>query len=48
MKRIWAILPGPPAVKALEATVLLAIALVLLAMLFEWAGTLLDSGGAIG
>ena len=48
MKRIWSILPGPTAIKAVEAAVIIVVALVLLAVLFEWAGTLLDSGGAIG
>lgn len=48
MKRMWSMLPGPTAIKAVEAAVMVVVALVLLAVLFEWAGTLLDSGGAIG
>lgn len=48
MKRMWSMLPGPTAIKAVEAAVVVVVALVLLAVLFEWAGTLLDSGGAIG
>lgn len=48
MKRIWSILPGPAAVRVVEAVVVVLAVLVLLAFLFEWAGTLLDSGGAIG
>lgn len=48
MKRMWSLLPGPTAIKAVEAAVIVVAALVLLAVLFEWAGTLLDSGGAIG
>lgn len=48
MKRMWSMLPGPAALKVVEAAVIVVVALVLLAFLFEWAGTLLDSGGAIG
>lgn len=48
MKRMWSMLPGPAALKAVEVAVIVVAALVLLAILFEWAGILLDSGGAIG
>lgn len=48
MRRIWSSLPGPAPLKVLEAVVLAAVALVVLGVLFEWAGGLLDSGGAIG
>ncbi|HJR93145.1 MAG TPA: hypothetical protein VJ938_11940 [Acidimicrobiia bacterium] len=47
MRRIWASLPGPVVVKAVEAVLLLAVLLVALFFLFEWAGGFLDSGGAI-
>jgi hypothetical protein len=48
MKRIWDALPGPVAVKVIEAVALVLVVLVALGFLFEWAGGLLDSGGAIG
>jgi hypothetical protein len=47
MKRWIARLPGPPLVQVIEALVIIAVVLVLLALLFEWGGNLLDSGGAI-
>lgn len=47
MKKVWASLPGPVPVKVVEALVLVALALIALGFLFEWAGGLLDSGGAI-
>ncbi len=48
MRRIWEALPGPTPVKAFVATVGVIVALVVLVVLFEWAGDFLDSGGAIG
>lgn len=48
MKRVWDRLPGPTPVKVAEAVLLVIVALVLLVILFEWAGRFLDSGGAIG
>lgn len=48
MRRVWNALPGPVGVKVVEAVVLIAALLVALGFLFEWAGGLLDSGGAIG
>lgn len=48
MRALWDRLPGPTAAKVVEAVVVLAVLLVALAFLFEWAGDLLDSGGAIG
>lgn len=48
MRRLWTALPGPTPLKALEAVVLAVLALVALFFLFEWAGGMLDSGGAIG
>ncbi|MGA7270430.1 MAG: hypothetical protein WB239_05090 [Acidimicrobiia bacterium] len=47
MRRWIARLPGPPVVRYIEAVVIVAILLVLVGFLFEWAGNLLDSGGAI-
>lgn len=47
MRRLWDRLPGPTALKVLEAAVLLLALFVLLGFVFEWAGGLLDSGGAI-
>lgn len=48
MRRLWASIPGPALVKVVELMVLLALALVGLFFLFEWAGTFLDSGGVVG
>lgn len=48
MKRIWRSLPGPTPLRVVEAVLLAAAALVALGFLFEWAGGILDSGGAIG
>jgi hypothetical protein len=48
MRRIWDALPGPVVVKVIEAVALVVVVLVALGFLFEWAGGLLDSGGAIG
>lgn len=48
MKKVWDRLPGPTPVKVVEAVLLVVVALVLLVILFEWAGRFLDSGGAIG
>lgn len=47
MKRWIAMLPGPPAIRYIEAALIAAAMLVLLGLLFEWGGNLLDSGGAI-
>jgi hypothetical protein len=48
VRRIWAALPGTVTVKALQAVALAVVALTALIFLFEWAGTLLDSGGVVG
>lgn len=48
MKQVYARLPGPAPVKVLTLIVLILVALVLLGLLFEWAGTFLDDGGTIG
>ena len=48
MKQLYARLPGPAPVKILLVVVLILVALVLLSILFEWAGGILDDGGTIG
>lgn len=48
MRRLFAALPGPLPVRILLMTVLIAIALVALFFVFEFLGTFLDDGGAIG
>lgn len=48
MRKLWRSLPGPMPVRVVEALILAAAILVGLFFLFEWAGDLLDSGGAIG
>ena len=47
IKRIYGSLPGPTPVKVLLAVVLVAVALTLLVILFEWAGQFLGTGGTI-
>jgi tetrahydromethanopterin S-methyltransferase subunit F len=48
MRRLYRFLPGPPVVRiALIAAGMIA-AVVLLGILFEWAGGLLDNGGTLG
>ena len=48
MRRLFAQLPGPPAVRVLIAAVLVVMVLIAVFFLFEWAGDLLDSGGVVG
>lgn len=48
MRRLFNTLPGPFPARAFIAVVLLAVLLVALFFLFEWAGDLLDSGGVVG
>ena len=48
LKRMWDALPGSSAVKAIEALLILAVVLVVLAVAFEYLGRLLDDGGVIG
>ena len=48
MRRLFARLPGPFAVRLVIAIVVLMVALIALFFLFEWAGDLLDSGGVVG
>ena len=49
MRRWFAALPGPTAVKVVVAVVVVVMALVALVFVYDWIGTnLLDSGGRIG
>ena len=48
MKQFYARLPGPTVVKALLLALIILVVLVLLGVLFDWAGGLLDDGGTIG
>ena len=48
MRRFFDALPGPPLVRALIVAVVVVAALVVLGLLFEWAGDLLDTGGTVG
>ena len=48
MRALWRRLPGPVPIKVAQSVVLVAVTLVVLAFLFEWAGDLLDSGGVVG
>ena len=49
IRRAWRVLPGPMAVRVLEATVLTLVVLVLLHFFYSWLGTvLLDQGGTVG
>lgn len=48
MRKVWRRLPGPTPVRAVMAVLLVAVVLVGLGFLFEWAGPILDTGGAIG
>ena len=49
MRRVWRVLPGPMAVRIVEATVLTVVVLVLLHFFYSWLGTvLLDQGGTVG
>ncbi len=48
MKRAFLLLPGPMAVKAILAAVIIVVGLVALLFVYDWMGnTLLDSGGTI-
>lgn len=48
MKRAFLLLPGPIAVKAVLAAIILIVGLVALFFIYDWMGnTLLDSGGTI-
>lgn len=47
--RLYHSLPGPTAVRALLMVGIVAVALVLLVVFYEWVGdTFLDSGGTLG
>lgn len=48
MRRLWGKIPGPLPLRLVLAICFLALVLIGLFYLFEWAGDLLDSGGAIG
>ena len=48
MRRFYELLPGPPVARIVLMVIVIAVALVALGFIFEWAGDLLDSGGVIG
>lgn len=48
MRRLYELLPGPPAARVALIVIIIAVALVALGFIFELAGDLLDSGGVIG
>ena len=48
MRRLFALLPGPLPVRAVIVVLAVAVTLIALFFLFEWAGDLLDSGGVVG
>lgn len=48
IRRFYGALPGPTPVKVFLALVVVAVALTLLVVLFEWAGQFLDTGGTVG
>ncbi len=49
MKRWFDALPGPTAVKAISAVLVVIVVLVGLFFVYDWVGTnLLDTGGTIG
>lgn len=48
MRKLFEALPGPPAARVAIAIVIVVVLLILLGFLFEFAGSLLDDGGAIG
>lgn len=48
MKRAFLSLPGPMALKAVLAVVIVIVALIALNFIYEWMGNFLDSGGSIG
>lgn len=49
IRRVWHVLPGPMAVRIVEATVLTLVFLVLLHFFYSWLGNvILDQGGTVG
>jgi hypothetical protein len=49
IRRVWHILPGPLAVRILQATVLTVVVLIALHFFYDWLGkVLLDQGGTVG
>ncbi len=47
LKRIYNALPGPPAARIVVMVLVVALALIALAFVFERAGDLIDNGGVI-
>lgn len=47
VKRFYNALPGPAAIRIVIMVAILVVALLLLGMLFEWAGDFIDNGGVI-
>ncbi|MDX2343446.1 MAG: hypothetical protein QNL12_06845 [Acidimicrobiia bacterium] len=46
--RTWRMLPGPLAVRIVEAVILTVVVLVLLHFFYDWLGnTILDQGGTV-
>lgn len=48
VRRLYALLPGPPLVRLIILVALVLVILVGLGLLFEAVGDLLDTGGTIG
>lgn len=49
IRRIWRVLPGPMAVRVVQATVLALVFLVVLHLFYNWLGNvLIDQGGTVG
>lgn len=48
IRRFYQRLPGPTPVRVLQMILVIALALTLLIVLFEWAGQFLDTGGVVG
>ena len=45
--RLYARMPGPPVVRIIFLVLLATLALVLLLVVFEWAGRFIDPGGTV-
>ncbi|MEA2002118.1 MAG: hypothetical protein U9N84_09585 [Actinomycetota bacterium] len=49
IRRIWRVLPGPTAVRVVQATILTVLFLIVLNSFYDWLGTvLIDQGGTVG
>ncbi len=49
IRRIWGVLPGPMAVRVVQATILTVVFLIVLNTFYDWLGTvLIDQGGTVG